>query len=56
MTTGERYKVRFLISMLFREANLVEDRKTEEGRVKAAILRAEANKLNDELKAARRAA
>lgn len=51
MTRGERYQVRAKISMLYREANLFEDRQSEEGRVKAADLRREANELNDGLKA-----
>ena len=55
VTTGERYQVRAKISMLFREANLHEDRQTEEGRVKAGQLRAEANGLNEGLKSQRRA-
>jgi hypothetical protein len=37
--------------MLYREANLFEDRRSEEGCVKAAALRQEANALNDGLKA-----
>jgi hypothetical protein len=51
MTRGERYQVRAKISMLYREANLFEDRQSEEGRVKAQDLRREANTLNDGLKA-----
>jgi hypothetical protein len=50
MTRGERYQVRAKISMLYREANLFKDRQSEEGRVKAAALRREANELNDGLK------
>jgi len=50
MTTGERYAIRAKISMLFREANLHEDRQNVEGRVKAMRLRAEANDLNEELR------
>ena len=50
MTRGERYQWRAKISMLYREANLFEDRQTEEGRVKAQELRFEANVLNDSLK------
>jgi hypothetical protein len=56
MTRGERYQVRAKISMMLREANLFEDRKTEEGRTKAAQLRATAYMMNDELKATGRAA
>lgn len=56
MTRGERYQVRAKISMLHREANLFEDRQSEEGRVKAADLRREADTLNEGLKATRRAA
>lgn len=51
MTRGERYQVRAKISMLYREANLFEDRQSEEGRTKAQALRFEANALNDGLKA-----
>jgi hypothetical protein len=51
MTRGERYQVRAKISILYREANLFEDRASEEGRVKAQALRHEANALNDGLKA-----
>lgn len=51
MTVGERYQVRAKISMLYREANLFEDRQSEEGRMKAQQLRYEANELNDGLKA-----
>lgn len=51
MTRGERYQVRAKISMLYREANLFEDRQSEEGRVHAQELRYEANALNDGLKA-----
>jgi hypothetical protein len=50
MSTGERYQARARISMLFREANLFEDRQSEAGRVKAAELRREANELNEGLK------
>lgn len=50
MTVGERYTMRAKISMLYREANLFEDRQSEEGRVKAQALRHEANALNDSLK------
>jgi hypothetical protein len=50
MTRGERYQVRAKISMLLREANLFEDRQSEEGRVKAQDLRREAYRMNDELK------
>lgn len=50
MTRGERYAVRVKISMLYREANLFEDRQSEEGRMKARALRAQANELNEELK------
>lgn len=53
MTRGERYQIRAKISMLCREANLFEDRQTDEGRAKAQQLRATAYMLNDELKAAR---
>ena len=51
MTRGERYQVRTKISMLFREANLFEDRQTEEGRTKARELRLQADLLNQNLKA-----
>jgi hypothetical protein len=51
MTKGERYAIRAKISMLYREANLFEDRQSEEGRVKAQALRREANDLNDSLRA-----
>lgn len=51
MSRGERYQVRVKISMLYREANLFEDRRSEEGRVRARELRQEANALNDGLKA-----
>jgi hypothetical protein len=54
MSKGERYQVRTRISMLYREANLFEDRQSEAGRMKAAELRREANDLNEGLK--RRAA
>lgn len=50
MTRGERYQIRAKISMLYREANLFEDRQSEAGRVKARELRMEANKMNTELK------
>ncbi len=50
MTRGERYAVRAKISMLYREANLFEDRQSEEGRMKAQALRAEANDLNEGLR------
>jgi hypothetical protein len=50
MTVGERYQVRAKISMLFREANLFEDRQTEEGRVKARELRQQADAMNEELR------
>jgi len=50
MSRGERYALRAKISMLYREANLFEDRQTDEGRVKALKLRAEANDLNEELR------
>jgi hypothetical protein len=50
MTRGERYQVRAKISMLHREANLFEDRQSEEGRMKAQELRREANALNEELR------
>jgi hypothetical protein len=50
MSSGERYKVRFRISMLYREANLFEDRASEAGRTKAQELRREANELNESLK------
>ena len=50
MTTGERYQIRAKISMLFRQANLVEDRQTDDGRIRAMALRAEANDLNESLK------
>jgi hypothetical protein len=51
MTVGERYQIRAKISMLFREANLFEDRQTEEGRTKARELRQQADLLNQDLKA-----
>jgi hypothetical protein len=54
MTRGERYQVRVKISMLYREANLFEDRESEAGRMKAADLRREANTLNEKLKTAGR--
>ena len=54
MSKGERYQVRAKISMLYREANLFEDRATEQGRVKAQELRREANELNEMLKSTRR--
>ena len=50
MSRGERYQIRAKISMLYREANLFEDRQSEEGRVKAQALRAEANTLNEGLR------
>ncbi len=50
MTRGERYQVRAKISMLYREANLFEDRASEAGRTKAADLRREADALNEGLK------
>ena len=50
MTTGERYQIRAKISMLFRQANLVEDRQTDDGRIRAMALRQEANDLNESLK------
>jgi hypothetical protein len=50
MTRGERYQVRAKISMLYREANLFEDRQSEEGRTKARELRQEADTLNEGLK------
>ncbi len=56
MTRGERYQFRAKISMLYREANLFEDRQSEAGRMKAAELRREADSLNNELKATRRVA
>jgi hypothetical protein len=56
MSRGERYQLRHRISMLYREANLFEDRQTDEGRVKAAEYRREANELNEGLKSERRAA
>lgn len=49
MSRGERYQIRAKISMLHREANLFEDRKSDAGRVEALKLRQEANELNDEL-------
>jgi hypothetical protein len=51
MSTGERYQIRAKISMLFREANLFEDRQSEEGRTKARELRQQADEMNEELKA-----
>jgi hypothetical protein len=54
MSRGERYQIRARISMLYREANLFEDRQTEAGRVKAAELRREAVALNADLKKAGR--
>jgi hypothetical protein len=51
LTRGERYQVRAKISMLYREANLFEDRQSEAGRVRAAALREEASHLNESLKA-----
>lgn len=56
MTRGEHYQVRVKISMLYREANLFEDRQSEEGCVKAQMLRREANELNEGLKLTRRVA
>lgn len=56
MTVGERYTIRAKISMLYREANLFEDRQSEEGRTKARDLRNEANELNEGLKTTRRVA
>lgn len=50
MTRGERYAIRAKISMLFREANLFEDRQTEEGRAKARELRLQADAMNEELR------
>lgn len=50
MSRGERYQVRAKISMLYREANLFEDRASEAGRMKAADLRKEANDLNESLR------
>jgi hypothetical protein len=50
MTRGERYAVRAKISTLFREANLFEDRQSEEGREKARELRLQADLLNQNLK------
>jgi len=50
MSRVERYQIRAKISMLYREANLFEDRQSEEGRVKAQALRAEANDLNENLR------
>ena len=55
MSRGERYQIRARISMLYREANLFEDRQTEAGRVKASELRREAVALNADLKKAGRA-
>lgn len=54
MTTGERYMVRKQISNLYREAKAYQDRANEEDHIKALRLRAEANDLNEELKATRR--
>jgi hypothetical protein len=53
MTRGERYQVRAKISMLYREANLFEDRQSEAGRVRAAELRREADALKEGLKTRR---
>jgi len=50
MTRGERYQVRVRISMLYREANLFEDRQSEAGRMKAVELRREADELNESLR------
>jgi len=50
MTSGERYKVRVQISMLYREANQHEDRQTEEGRIRAMECRHRAIELNETLK------
>lgn len=55
MSRGERYQIRARISMLYREANLFEDRQTEQGRMKAAELRREATALNSDLQKERRA-
>jgi hypothetical protein len=54
MSRGERYAIRAKISMLYREANLFEDRQSEAGRVKARELRQEADLMNEGLKATRR--
>jgi hypothetical protein len=54
MSRGERYQIRAKISMLYREANLFEDRQSEAGRVKARELRIEADAMNEGLKATRR--
>lgn len=51
MSKGERYTIRAKISMLFREANLFEDRQTDEGRTKARELRQQADAMNQTLKA-----
>lgn len=51
MSKGERYAIRAKISMLFWEANLFEDRQSEEGHTKARALRQEADALNETLKA-----
>jgi hypothetical protein len=56
MSRGERYQIRAKISMLYREANLFEDRQSEAGRVKARDLRLEADLMNEELKITRRSA
>jgi hypothetical protein len=49
MSKGERYQIRARISMLYREANLFEDRQTEAGRVKASELRREARQLTADI-------
>jgi hypothetical protein len=54
MSKGERYAIRAKISMLYREANLFEDRQSEAGRMKARDLRLEADAMNEGLKATRR--
>jgi len=50
MSSGERYKVRVQISVLYREANQHEDRQTEEGRIRAMECRHRAIELNEMLK------
>ena len=50
MTTGERYLVRKQISNLYRQAKHIQDRCTENDKIKALKLRAQANDLNKELR------
>jgi len=53
LTSGERYMIRKRISDLYRQAKAHEDRHTENDRVIALRIRAEADDLNEELRRAK---